>query len=223
MTQFTRREVLSLSAALALTARSAYSAEAWVEGKHYSRIELPPVAGAKVVPIVEIFSYGCPACNMFQPSMQSLESKVPAGAVDYLPASWIAAESWPLFQRAYLTAKALGVAHKAHQAMFGAIWSTGELAVTDLKTGRLRSRQPTIEEVAVFYQRVTAVPAAKFVETAKSFGVESNMRRADAQIKAYRAGSTPTLIINGKYRFEPRSAGSEQKAIELALWLMRLG
>jgi thiol:disulfide interchange protein DsbA len=174
------------------------------------------------VTVTEIFSYGCPACNSFLPYMESLEKRLPAKSVaEYLPASWIASESWPLFQRAYVTARILGVAKKAHTAMFAAIWQNGELAITDPRTGRLKSPPPTIQEVARFYERVAAVPAAKFIETSKSFSVETEMKRADSQIKSCLAESTPTIIVAGKYRTEPRLAGGGDQSIALTLWLVQ--
>ncbi|HMA12485.1 MAG TPA: thiol:disulfide interchange protein DsbA/DsbL [Steroidobacteraceae bacterium] len=226
MTTISRRELLAFAAGAALTsaaATQALAADAWTEGKHYFRIPqpVPPRPGA--VTVTEVFSYGCPACNAFLPYMESLEKKLPAGVTaEYVPAAWVAAENWPLFQRAYLTAKALGVAKQAHAAMFQAIWGpNGELAISDPRTGRLRSPLPSIQDVARFYERVTKVPAAKFVETSKSFSVETDIRRADATIKSYLADSTPTLVVNGKYRFEPRSAGSADQAVALALWLVQ--
>jgi thiol:disulfide interchange protein DsbA len=217
----TRREVLSLTAGFAFAAGSARAAEPWTEGKHYFRIDQPPASGTTAPIVTEIFSYGCPACNVFQPYMQSLDKKFPATAMDYLPASWIVGEDWHVFQRAYLTAKALGVARKAHDQMFAAVWSTGELAVSDTRTGRPRSPLPSMQDVARFYQRVTGVPEAKFVETSRSFSVDAECRRVDALIKAYRAESTPTIVVNGKYRLEPRNAGTEQQAVDLVLWLAR--
>ena len=72
--------------------------------------------------------------------MKKLKAALPANAqLVYLPASWNKSENWPLFQRAYLTAQSLGVAEKAHEAMFEAIWTTGELGVTE-PSGRLEAR-----------------------------------------------------------------------------------
>jgi len=220
-TLLSRREMLAFAAGAGLS--SAWAAEAWTEGKHYFRLPQPlPPAQPGVVAVTEIFSYGCPACNAFLPYMESLEKKLPPKAVaEYLPASWIAAESWPLFQRAYVTAKALGVARKAHTAMFAAIWQTGELAIADPKTGRTRSTPPSIQDVARFYERVTAVPAAKFIETSRSFSVETEMKRDDSLIKSCLAESTPTIVVAGKYRMEPRLAGSGEQAVALALWLVQ--
>jgi thiol:disulfide interchange protein DsbA len=213
-----RRQLLALATGLGLS--RAWAAEQWVEGKHYFPVRQPQAPSPGKVVVTEIFSYGCPACNSFQGYIESLEKKLPAGVtMDYLPASWIPAENWPLFQRAYLTAKALGVADKAHAEMFKAIWSTGELAIADTRTGRIKNPLPSVQDVARFYERVAAVPAQKFIEMSQSFSIDTQMKRADAQIKAYMAESTPTLIVNGKYRLEPRSAGGGDQAVALAVWL----
>lgn len=221
MPPISRREMLA--AGIGLAAGSAFAAEQWTEGKHYFLIPKPPgTTQPGVVTVTEIFSYGCPACNLFLPHMEGLEKKLPAGVVtEYLPASWIAAENWPLFQRAYITAKALGVSKKAHVPMFAAVWSTGELAISDPRTGRAVSSPPTIQNVAKFYERVTAVPAAKFIETSKSFSVETEMKRDDSLIKSYLAESTPTIVVAGKYRMEPRNAGGAEQAVALTQWLVQ--
>ena len=197
-------------------------AENWVEGQHYFRIEpAPPATASSRVTVTEVFSYGCPACNGFQPYMAELRRKLPAGVtLDYVPASWSASEDWPVFQRAYLTAATLGVAQREHDAMFDAIWKTGELAIVDPKTQRLVSPLPTIADVARFYERTTGIPAAKFVATASSFAIEVGMRRADQQVKSLQAERTPTLVINGKYRIDPASAGGAGQLVNLALWLV---
>jgi thiol:disulfide interchange protein DsbA len=205
----------------ALAAGSAWSAEPWVEGRHYFRVEQPqPPEKAGAVTVTEIFSYGCPGCNAFLPFMQSFEKRLPSQVrMNYLHASWYASENWPVFQRAYLTARTLGVARKAHDAMFAAIWQTGELAIMDAQTHRAKSPLPSIEDVAKFYQRVSAVPVAKFLETARSFSIDTEMRRSDALIRTLRPDSTPTLIINGKYRTDT-SAMAPQQTVAVALWLV---
>lgn len=219
MTTCTRRRVFSLAAGGLALASTALAAERWIEGRHYFRLDPPPSSGQQAA-ITEVFSYGCPGCNSFQPFMHRLEGRLPAGsAIEFLPASWIAAENWPVFQRAYLTAKSLGVDRKAHDAMFDAVWKTGELAILDPRTKRLKSRLPSIEDVARFYARVAAVPEAKFLATARSFAVDSAMRAADARIKSIRAESTPTLVVAGQFRVDLRSAGGADQMVEIALSL----
>ena len=115
--------------------------------------------------------------------MKKLKAALPANAqLVYLPASWNAAENWPMFQRAYLTAQSLGVADKAHDAMFDAIWTTGELGVIEHGHAPAQDQAAVIEDTARFYQRVTGVKAADFVAASKSFSVDLKMRQADSQI-----------------------------------------
>jgi thiol:disulfide interchange protein DsbA len=207
---------------LALASASCY-AQTWTEGKNYFRIEPPQrtnVAPGKVE-VMEVFSYACPACNAFHGIMEQLKKSLPPNAqVVYLPASFVPAEDWPVFQRAYFAADALGVAAKVHEAMFDAVWTSGELAVSDPSTHRLKSPLPTIEDLARFYQRTTGVPTDKFLAMAKSFTIDTKMKQADAQIGAMQALSTPTLIVNGKYRMDNGSAGGYDQLVQLVKYLV---
>ena len=196
---------------------------AWIEGKNYYLIQRPhPTALPKgKIEVTEVFSYACPACNAFLPFMHKLIKSVPANAVvDYLPAAFNSNEDWPMFQQAYLTAQVLGVADKTHDAMFDAVWNTGELAVSDRATGRPKEKMPTIEDAARFYERHAGVPAAKFVSTAQSFAVDLKVRTADDLVKQYGIDRTPTIVVNGKYRLHIESAGSPDQLIELVNWLI---
>ena len=190
-------------------------------GKHYTVIPTQRTnVPAGKVEVMEVFSYGCPACNCFLPTMKKLKAALPANAqLVYLPASWNKAENWPLFQRAYLTAQSLGVAEKAHEAMFQAIWTTGELGVTE-PSGRLKKKLPSIEDTARFYERVTGVKAADFVNASKSFGVDLKMRQADSQITAMQVPSTPTLVVNGKYRVNNENIQTPEQIIDLVKFLV---
>ncbi|HEX6395979.1 MAG TPA: thiol:disulfide interchange protein DsbA/DsbL [Steroidobacteraceae bacterium] len=213
--------LLTLAALMGLA--TAAQAANWVAGKHYSVI--PQAQRTNVAPgkveVMEVFSYGCPACNAFRSTMKKLKASLPANAqLVYLPASWNNAEAWPMFQRAYLTAVSLGVAEKAHEAMFDAIWTTGELGVSDPQTRRLKTKLPTIEDAAKFYQRVTGVKAADFVAASKSFGVDLKMRQADSQISAMQVPSTPTLVVNGKYRINNENVTGGDEIIELVKYLV---
>ena len=218
----TRLMAALISTAL-LTLGSSAQAANWVAGKHYSVI--PQAQRTNVAPgkveVMEVFSYGCPACNQFRPVMKKLKASLPANAqLVYLPASWNNAEAWPMFQRAYLTAASLGVAEKAHDAMFDAIWTTGELGVSDPQTRRQKTKLPTIEDAAKLYQRVTGVKAADFVSASKSFGVDLKMRQADSQITAMQVSGTPTLVVNGKYRVNNENLSGGDEIIELVKFLV---
>jgi thiol:disulfide interchange protein DsbA len=210
------------------SAASAASATApdspkWVEGRNYFLIvpARPTGLPAGKVQVTEVFSYACPACNQFQPAMRKLERSVPPNAViSFLPASFNPAEDWPMFQLAYVTAQMLGIADKAHDAMFEAVWVTGELSTNDPSTGGLKSHMPTIEDAARFYEKRTGTPAAKFVATSKSFSVDNQVRVDEEAIKQFGVDRTPTIVVNGKYRLQVESAGGPDALIELVNWLV---
>ena len=181
----------------------------WVEGKNYFTIEPAQPTGIpdKIV-VTEAFSYACPACNQFHTTADQLAQSLPSNAVmTYLPVSFRPDENFPLFQRAYFAAKALGVADKTYDAMFDAIWKSGELASDDLTTGRPKpqSAWPTIDDVAKFYAKYGIDPK-QFVAVANSFSINTQMKRADDMVKAYGVEGTPTIIVNGKYRFRDRKS-----------------
>jgi thiol:disulfide interchange protein DsbA len=209
--------------AAATAAPSAPAAPKWVEGRNYFPVRPARPTGlpAGKVQVTEVFSYACPACNQFQPSMRKLEHSVPANVViSFVPASFNPAEDWPMFQLAYVTAQTLGVADKTHDAMFDAVWNTGELSTTDPSTGGLKAHMPTIEDAARFYEKRTGIPAAKFVATSKSFGVDYQVRLDEEAIKQFGVDRTPTIVVNGKYRLQVESAGGPDGLIELVNWLV---
>jgi protein dithiol oxidoreductase (disulfide-forming) len=214
----------SLALVLGLSAAQSATAATYEAGKHYE--VLPQAQRTTVAPgkveVMEVFSYGCPACDHFQPTMKRLKAALPANAqLVYLPASWNSAENWPTFQRAYLTAKSLGVADKAHDQMFEAIWTTGELGVLEgVTSGRPKKNLPTIEDIARFYQKTTGAKPADFVAASKSFSVDLKMRQADAQILAMKVESTPTLVVNGKYRINNQYVNTPDDVIGVVKFLI---
>jgi protein dithiol oxidoreductase (disulfide-forming) len=190
-----------LLAAIA-TLRAAAQPPAFAEGRDYVTLrqaQRTNVAPGKIE-VLEVFSYGCPVCNSFQPTMELLKKSLPANAqLAYLPAAFNKAEDWPMFQRAWFAAQALGIADRTHQQMFDAVWKTGELATVDAQN-RLKSPQPSIEQAARAYARWTGVKEADFLAMARSFTVDGKMRAADQQVLAMQVPGTPCLIVNGRYR-----------------------
>jgi len=205
-------------------ALDAYAGPApWVEGRNY--VELRPAQHTHVprgkVEVLEVFSYGCPACEAFQPVIRRLERSLPADAqMAFLPASFSASEDMPMFQRAFFAAQSLGLAERAHQAIFDAVWKTRELAVFDPTTRRPKSPLPTLEDAARCYGRITGVSPTTFLEAARSFSVDLKMRTADAQILAMGTPGTPCLVVNGKYRVELDTLSSVDDLINIVRFLV---
>ena len=204
--------LIVLACALLAEARAA---ERYVEGSDYYLITPPQtttVAPGKVE-VMEVFSYGCPVCNTFQPTMEGLRRVLPANAqIVLLPAAFNPSEDWPMFQRAYITAQLLGVAERAHQGIFDAVWKSGELAIT-------KRPLPSLEDAAKVYARLTGVKPETFLATAHSFSVDMKIKAADAQILAMQVPGTPCLIVNGKYRVSTENK-IEGGPIELVKFLV---
>ena len=138
-------------------------------GKQYFLVEPPqPTTTGDKVEVLEVFSYACPACNAFQTIANKIKSDLPADAqMAYLPAAFRADEDWPVFQRAFFAAQALGLVEKTHDAMFDAVWKEGSLKINDPVTHKLVQPMPTIEDVAKFYAKYGVKPE-DFIGTANS-------------------------------------------------------
>jgi thiol:disulfide interchange protein DsbA len=204
-------------------ASAAFSAGSWVQGTNYFLIQpvQPTNVPAGKVEVTEVFSYACPACNRFYPMVDKLKAALPANAeLTFVPAGFNPTEDWPMFQRAYYAAQALGIDKREHDAVFDAVWKTGELAIIEPGTQRIKVPAPTIDDAAKWYAKVAGVKADAFLSAANSFGVDTKTRQADQFIRATQVDQTPTMIVNGKYRVTIPSAGTEDKLIELILWLV---
>jgi thiol:disulfide interchange protein DsbA len=212
---------LAVAALVVGGSNPAHSAAPWTEGVNYFVIQSAqkPVIPPGKVEVTEVFSYACPACNVFVPTMHKLKQTLPANVVlDYLPAAFNTSEDWPMFQMAYCTAQALGVEDKAHDAMYDAVWKGGDLSVMD--GNNLKTHMPTIEDAAKFYNQKTGVPLDKFVATSKSMTVDMCIRRDQELLKIYKIDRTPTIVVNGKYSLHVASAGGVDQLIELVNYLV---
>lgn len=202
---------LVVSLALLAGSSAVMAADApWKEGQHYFRIESSQAdPHPDKIDVVEVFSYGCPHCHDFDPFAEKIAAALPKGAIfEHLPAG-LGHKSWGTFAHGWFAAKALGVADEAHTAMFDAIYDKRSVSAIE----------PTLEQLGEFYAQF-GVDAATFVATADSFGVNAKVKRADERIQSWHVTGTPTMVIDGKYRFSLASAGGFAQAVELANWLV---
>lgn len=230
-----RRILVSLVAMALAGAASAASDPNWAQGIHYFLIQpAHPTSPTSVSPgkveVTEVFSYACPACNHFYPTIDKLRAALPANAeLTFIPASFNQSEDWPMFQRAFYAAQSLGLDKKTHDAVFDAVWKTGDLAVVDPASQRLKVPAPTIQDAANWYAKVGGVTPQTFVNAANSFGVDTKTRQADEFNRKTQIDQTPTIIVNGKYRVtvpsacagESRCTDSDQRVIDLVLFLVK--
>jgi thiol:disulfide interchange protein DsbA len=218
-----RIRVLAWTSLLLGVLSVAQAADSWQQGVNYFLIEPPQPTAAPPgkIEVTEVFSYACPACNHFYPVADKLKASLPANAeMEFIPAGFRPDEDWPMFQRAYYAAQVLGIDKRTHDAMFDAVWKTGELGIADPGTNRLKNPPPSIQDAAAFYAHAAGIKPDAFVAAANSFGVDTKVRQADQTIKAYRVESTPTIVVAGKYRLDAASAGGTDQLIELVKYLV---
>jgi thiol:disulfide interchange protein DsbA len=105
--------------------------------------------------------------------------------------------------KAYFTAEALGVLDKIHKQIFKAI---------NVDRNMLRDA----DALATLFTTYTDVDEETFRKTFDSFGVNSQVKQADARARSYGIAGTPELIVNGKYRVTGRSAGGRSEVLKVA-------
>ena len=163
-------------------------------GKHYTMLSpaQPTSTDAGKVEVAEIFMFGCPGCNSFEPHIQSWLGR----KADYInfvriPAAWNPPA--PLHARAFYTAEALGKADEIAGDFFNEIHVNRNLLETEAKL------------VAFFAKH--GVDEATFKSMFNSFAVDTKVKQAQELIGRYRVESTPTVIVNGKYATSGRHVG----------------
>jgi thiol:disulfide interchange protein DsbA len=181
------------NAALAAAAQG----PALVAGTDYIEIQggQPFDALAGKVEVVEVFGYVCPACASFQPLVRSWKAKLPSDVrFTYVPALF--GGIWDRYARAFYASESMGLVDRTHDALYNAIHIE--------QTLKGERGQDSDADIAGFYARHGA-NAQQFTSTMASFTV--NAKLSKAKQFALRSGidSTPSLVVNGKYRVKGKS------------------
>lgn len=180
----------------ALLLGSAVMAQPFEEGRHYVAIEAPTNVATDKVVVTEAFAYPCPACRNFLPIMSDWAENAPAFVeVERLPI--VLRPSWEPFARAYYTAKVMGLGHEAHELTFKALHD---------------QRQPiaSMRDIGALYQDF-GIDAGQFVSMSESFAVESQMGKNRTEVRRFGIRSTPSVIVQGKWRMNLNEFASYQE------------
>ena len=188
-------------AAIQAAEQAAASAPPPVAGTDYVEIPngQPFETDAARIEVAEIFGYVCPFCAAVQPTASAMKAKLPPDVnMVYIPAAFGA--MWDNYAKAFYTAEAMGLVDKTHDAMYRAIHID--------KTLKGERGMDTPQEIAAFYAAYGADPG-QFVSSMQSFAIASKVNRGKQFImNAFSNGdtpSTPTFVVNGKYRVKGRS------------------
>ncbi|MFJ4375711.1 thiol:disulfide interchange protein DsbA [Pseudomonas japonica] len=195
---------LILSAALVAASVFGMTAQAAepVAGKEYIELSNPvPVSQPGKIEVVELFWYGCPHCYHFEPTLNPWIDKLPAD-VNFKRVPAMFGGPWDAHGQMFLTLEAMGVEHKVHAAVFDAIQNQHK-----------RLAKP--EEMAEFLE-TQGVDKDKFLATFKSFAIAGQVKQAKELAKKYEITGVPSMVVNGKYRFDLGTAGGPEGVLNVA-------
>lgn len=170
--------------------------------KQYTVLESPvPVSEPGKIEVVELFWYGCPHCYAFEPTINGWAAKLPAD-VNFHRVPAMFGGIWDIHGQMFITLEVMGVEHKVHTAVFEAIHKDHKMFKTP-------------EEFADFVA-TQGVDKTKFMETYNSFAVKGLVKKYKDLAVAYGATGVPTMIVNGKYRFDLGSSGGAEETLHVA-------
>ena len=159
---------------------------AYDEGFEFKKVtpSQPTISESKVE-VVELFWYGCPHCNDFEPSLHEWVKNKPKN-VEFIRIPAIFRKSWMPHARAYYTAEALGVLDRTHQVFFTAVHKEKRALQTE-------------KDIADFFVS-QGVKREDFKKAWNSFVVQTKVKRAVNMTRRYGITGVPAMVVNGKYR-----------------------
>jgi thiol:disulfide interchange protein DsbA len=170
-------------------------AEKYTEGKQYTKVG---ETASKSAEVREYFSFYCPHCLRFEPFMEDVKSNLPKDVkfernhVDFLRAA--SPEIQGMLSKAVVVAEQLGNDKKLIGALFNYI---------QIQRATITSEKD-IRNIFV----LNGADGDKFDKLMGSFSVNSRAKsmkkHQDTMSRSGALKSVPTLIINGKYRINPK-------------------
>ena len=160
----------------------------------------------KKVEVVEFFWYECPHCFAFEPTLEPWVAKLPADvAFRRVPVGFTARHV--ATQKLYYALEEMGLLDKMHRKVFNAI--------------HVQNQRLNTESDITTFVVASGVDGAKFTSSYKSFSVNSKATRAKQLSEAYKIDGVPALGINGRFYTSGALAGSNEKALAVADFLIQ--
>lgn len=203
--------VASTVAAATSTASAATSPTPWQEGVNYTRLvpAQPTSVPAGQVEVLEFFWYGCPHCYAIDPLVESWRKAKPAYvSFSRVPVMW--SEGHRSTARLYYTLESMGKLEQLHGEVFKEIHVNGDPLVAGDPNDAAGA-----ERIQTAFVKKFGISEDAFKKAYHSFGVETALQRADQLVQRYRVEGVPTIVINGKYTADVRSAGSPERLISM--------
>ena len=180
------------------------------EGTHYVKLGSPvavSVPAGKAVEVVEFFWYGCPACYAFEPVLEAWVKRLPADvAFRQVPVGFMAPHQQ--HQRLFYAIEEMGAQAVMHRRVFNAIHQQGNRLNSDASIAQLA--------------KDSGIDGDRLVQTMKGFSVATKATRAQQLTDAYKIDGVPSLGIHGRFYTSAALAGSQERAVAVADFLIQL-
>jgi len=180
------------------------AAASYTEGKDYVVLaERVVPADPKKVEVAEFFSYACPHCSKFEPILQAWAKKLPADVSLVQTHVSFNRPDWAGYQRGYYTLLSLGMKDKVQEAVFNSIYIANK---------HLSGAQDWADFLSLY-----GVDKQKVLSTYNSFGVNSQIKQAEARTRDFKVPSTPMVIVDGRFRV---AVANHEEMVKVAQFLV---
>ena len=182
----------------------------FIEGVHYFKIspEMQTNVTAGKVEVIEMMWLGCPHCYTLEPTMLKYKKDHP-DYVEFQQVPAVLNPSWAADADTYYLAEVLDP--KGEKDLVTKIFQ----AIHEQKR---RLRNPSA--VNRFFVQL-GYSEDEIAKAKESMLFRIKIKRAQEISASSQAQSVPTVIINGKYRTSPYTAGSEEKLMKIIDMLTR--
>ena len=149
------------------------------------------------IEVVEVFSYACPHCAHFQAFISAWKKKAPAD-VNFIYMHAAGGGAWERFARGFYVAESKKILPRTHEALFNAVFVDQKL-----------TPNASLDEIASFYSSF-GVDKKSFLDAMMSKAINDKVAKSTQFSIRTGANSTPTIVINGKYKiFATQDRGFE--------------
>jgi thiol:disulfide interchange protein DsbA len=199
----------SLEHVAALPQQAQLPSGQWTPGTNYTVISpaQPTDAAPGKVQVIEVFWYGCPHCYALDPYLETWLKTKP-DYVDFVRVPIMWGDIHRYHARLFYTLQALGKLDQLHTQVFDEIHLHNDPLYVQ------GNPQATFQAQLKFAE-AHGISASAFTNAYNSFGVQSNLQRADDLDRRYKIDAVPAIVIDGKYEADVGTAGSEEKLIQL--------
>jgi thiol:disulfide interchange protein DsbA len=192
----------------AVPAEGQLPAGKWVAGKNYQPLvpAQPTNAGPGKVEVVEVFWYGCPHCYALDPYLESWRKNKPS-YIEFtrIPVMWGAVHR--AHAKLFYTLEALGKLEELHGKVFAEIHEKNDPL--------FGNSEAETQKLQVAFAKANGISEADFLKAYNSFGVQTNLQKADDLGRRYKVDGVPLVVIDGKYESDVGMAGSQANLIQL--------